>query len=652
MKKKLLFITSFLILVTGLYSPSVQAQQTDDQIFYIEDSGVGSVKHLKKYDMEIDSSINIINNSVSYRNGYYIPSEDSMLLINNKTIYKSDRAFTTFREAYTLNNSDNDIYTDIDLDGNSLYATTSKQVQRLDLASGDIYTEIQKTDTGYMLNVDYSESGKIFYAEQNGSTDQQLVVKDGENDPDTLHTIDIYTKYEHIESDAAGENVYFVLDGSYDIQLMKHDLLNDTTIELYNSSVNINQITLDEANDRILMRTNEDRNSIFELDLSDENAEPVAIVTEDVRVSGFILDSVNDALIYNGGEHDLATNTFTSLTYPSFFEHVLAMDAQQEWLYLVTRGVESRILRTSFTGDDVQFIKPFNVSGTSFRKMRLDQTNNDLYLIDSRSLYKINLDDELPEERLLSLDYGNSIVDFDINYEDNLIYYYLEEDGIYQSDMDGNNYTPVTTDGYYYTRGIAYNPDLNKIYFSRSTWIDQVNTDGSQVEHHHDGFNGVITHIQYDSDLEQMVYIDENSWGTDYVRYRKTNETGGTNLSGIYFSAPSISAIQFMISPSDDIGTSNEELITGIPQATQLSQNYPNPFNPVTVIKYEIARQADVSLDIFDMAGRKVRTLVNQTLTPGTYEATFDASNLASGMYLYRLSVGSNVMTKKLTLIK
>jgi hypothetical protein len=107
-----------------------------------------------------------------------------------------------------------------------------------------------------------------------------------------------------------------------------------------------------------------------------------------------------------------------------------------------------------------------------------------------------------------------------------------------------------------------------------------------------------------------------------------------------------------MISVTDDIGTSNEELITGIPQSTQLSQNYPNPFNPVTVIKYKIAKQADVSLDIFDMAGRKVRTLVNQTLTPGAYEATFDASNLASGMYLYRLSVGSDVMTKKLTLIK
>jgi hypothetical protein len=100
------------------------------------------------------------------------------------------------------------------------------------------------------------------------------------------------------------------------------------------------------------------------------------------------------------------------------------------------------------------------------------------------------------------------------------------------------------------------------------------------------------------------------------------------------------------------------------PGGFQLFQNYPNPFNPVTTIKYTVAgaREAgagisgfgarNVELKVYDVLGREVATLVNETQTAGTYEIKFDASSLATGVYLYRLKAGESVQTKTLCVIK
>ncbi|MFZ4590839.1 MAG: T9SS type A sorting domain-containing protein, partial [Ignavibacteria bacterium] len=90
------------------------------------------------------------------------------------------------------------------------------------------------------------------------------------------------------------------------------------------------------------------------------------------------------------------------------------------------------------------------------------------------------------------------------------------------------------------------------------------------------------------------------------------------------------------------------------PNLYALYQNYPNPFNPVTKIKFDIPniRQSVVTLKIFDVMGREVQTLVNESLQPGTYETTFDGSNLTSGVYFYQLTSGNYKETKKLLLLK
>jgi hypothetical protein len=89
-----------------------------------------------------------------------------------------------------------------------------------------------------------------------------------------------------------------------------------------------------------------------------------------------------------------------------------------------------------------------------------------------------------------------------------------------------------------------------------------------------------------------------------------------------------------------------------LPVEFSLAQNYPNPFNPTTQITYQLPQQSDVRLQVFDMAGRQVATLVNQIMSAGTHTVNFDASDLSSGIYMYRLQAGSTVLTRKLTLIK
>ncbi len=91
---------------------------------------------------------------------------------------------------------------------------------------------------------------------------------------------------------------------------------------------------------------------------------------------------------------------------------------------------------------------------------------------------------------------------------------------------------------------------------------------------------------------------------------------------------------------------------TNIPKTFALEQNYPNPFNPVTSIKYQLPSPENVSIKIFDILGKEVATLVNETKEPGYYEVNYDASNLASGLYFYRIEAGSFTQTKKMMLIK
>jgi hypothetical protein len=90
-----------------------------------------------------------------------------------------------------------------------------------------------------------------------------------------------------------------------------------------------------------------------------------------------------------------------------------------------------------------------------------------------------------------------------------------------------------------------------------------------------------------------------------------------------------------------------------------LSQNYPNPFNPSTSISYYLPINSDVKLEVFDMFGRKVASLVNERQSTGSHQATFNATSLSSGVYFYKLNASATngasssfTQTKKMLLVK
>jgi hypothetical protein len=89
-----------------------------------------------------------------------------------------------------------------------------------------------------------------------------------------------------------------------------------------------------------------------------------------------------------------------------------------------------------------------------------------------------------------------------------------------------------------------------------------------------------------------------------------------------------------------------------IPREFFLDQNYPNPFNPTTSIRFGVPREADVTLEIFDVLGRKSATLVSGIVQPGVHEVTWDCSSCPSGMYVVRMRSGDTVMMRKMLLMK
>lgn len=149
-----------------------------------------------------------------------------------------------------------------------------------------------------------------------------------------------------------------------------------------------------------------------------------------------------------------------------------------------------------------------------------------------------------------------------------------------------------------------------------------------------DRFGGDKIFTLVDTFTEQEIALEE---GGEYT-FEVTEEQQATN--------------RFVLEVGEGSLVSNEPG-SELPTSVELQQNYPNPFNPRTTIAFGTPETGKVTLEVFDVLGRKVATLLaGENKAAGRHTVTFNASNLASGMYIYRLQAGSTVITKKLTLIK
>ncbi len=127
---------------------------------------------------------------------------------------------------------------------------------------------------------------------------------------------------------------------------------------------------------------------------------------------------------------------------------------------------------------------------------------------------------------------------------------------------------------------------------------------------------------------------------------------GDGNASGDWFDQDNPT-----IGSENGVVTSVKENVTGVPTGFNLAQNYPNPFNPTTQIKYTTAQTGRTKIEIFNILGSKVRTLVNEVQPAGTYSVRWNGKNdgntlVASGVYIYRLRAGGFVDMKKMLFLK
>ena len=90
----------------------------------------------------------------------------------------------------------------------------------------------------------------------------------------------------------------------------------------------------------------------------------------------------------------------------------------------------------------------------------------------------------------------------------------------------------------------------------------------------------------------------------------------------------------------------------GVPNKFEMSQNYPNPFNPVTNIDFEIPENRHVNIKVYDLLGKEVKTLVNEIKQAGYHTLELNASNMASGTYIYRMVAGDFTKTLKMVVVK
>ncbi len=146
--------------------------------------------------------------------------------------------------------------------------------------------------------------------------------------------------------------------------------------------------------------------------------------------------------------------------------------------------------------------------------------------------------------------------------------------------------------------------------------------------------------------------VNANQWVVDKTIL--TNWGLADNLWNVNFVSTNVAFLSgyngtvYKVDVLTGTGTGNEQLISDY----SLSQNYPNPFNPVTTIEFSIPKNEFVNLKVYNILGKEIKNLVSGNLQAGKYTVNFDAANLPSGMYFYKLTSGTFSSVKKMTLIK
>ncbi len=161
-------------------------------------------------------------------------------------------------------------------------------------------------------------------------------------------------------------------------------------------------------------------------------------------------------------------------------------------------------------------------------------------------------------------------------------------------------------------------------------------------------------HIATSSDglSDEDLLVDETSGETTYEFEPDADDPPNAIAWRVRSMATNVTSDWSDIAEFDFVFTSSGEDMAEVPDEVDLSQNYPNPFNPITTIEFALPEDADISLEVFDVTGRHVMELTSGRYSAGYHTVSFDGSQLSSGVYIYRLTHGQEVITRQMMLMK
>ncbi|MBP3191243.1 T9SS type A sorting domain-containing protein [Natronogracilivirga saccharolytica] len=330
----------------------------------------------------------------------------------------------------------------------------------------------------------------------------------------------------------------------------------------------------------------------------------------------------------------------------------LAIDPDGRYLYWST--FSDYIMKAGLDGSEVQMIAegPYQLP-PSINTTLFNRDDGFLYWVSGGNNIRMNVSDtESKPDTLDNLPYLTREFAYDPHGQ-----------MMYWAGSAGNNYALLRSDATDFSgesteilvseenldspvKGVAIDLASGHLYWTETDndRIRRANLDGSQTE---DFLTGLEQPEGLSIDVANgMIYWNEPNAGK--IRAAGLDGKAPEDL----FTGLKKPGRPVLASESTGIPTSSEPKSEPLPLSFNLYQNYPNPFNHSTIITYEIPEESHVRLGIYDVTGRRVSSLVDEMQVPGEYRITWNAENLASGVYLYRFTAGDVVQTRQMILIK
>ena len=181
-------------------------------------------------------------------------------------------------------------------------------------------------------------------------------------------------------------------------------------------------------------------------------------------------------------------------------------------------------------------------------------------------------------------------------------------------------------------------------YIPAGTGLQYINL---TTPYYYDGTGNLLVEVCFDNTSWSSNTTVAGTAQTGMVKHNHVDGSAGCTLTGTSTSStrPNVCLI---INTAVGVNPSGAT----VPNVYSLSQNYPNPFNPSTKINFAIPKQGLVTLKIYDVLGREVRTLVNEVKSAGSYTVDFNASEFSSGVYFYRIQANDFIDVKRMLLVK